>query len=49
MIALLYDPFFFFKPHFQEAYKRSNNWLPPPWAIVALIVLGFNEFMLLLK
>ncbi|XP_024022750.1 protein ROOT HAIR DEFECTIVE 3 homolog 2 isoform X1 [Morus notabilis] len=33
----------------QEAYKRSNNWLPPPWAIVALIVLGFNEFMLLLK
>ncbi|KAI4296630.1 hypothetical protein L6164_036575 [Bauhinia variegata] len=33
----------------QEAYKRSNNWLPPPWAIVAMIVLGFNEFMLLLK
>ncbi|GMN60304.1 hypothetical protein TIFTF001_029405 [Ficus carica] len=33
----------------QEAHKRSNNWLPPPWAIVALIVLGFNEFMLLLK
>ncbi|OIV91903.1 hypothetical protein TanjilG_17895 [Lupinus angustifolius] len=33
----------------QEAYKRSNNWLPPPWAIVAMLVLGFNEFMLLLK
>ncbi|GER36830.1 protein ROOT HAIR DEFECTIVE 3 homolog [Striga asiatica] len=33
----------------QEAYKRSNNWLPPPWAILAMIVLGFNEFMLLLK
>ncbi|XP_021887568.1 protein ROOT HAIR DEFECTIVE 3 homolog 2-like [Carica papaya] len=33
----------------QEAYKRSNNWLPPPWAIVAMVVLGFNEFMLLLK
>ncbi|XP_059638453.1 protein ROOT HAIR DEFECTIVE 3-like [Cornus florida] len=33
----------------QEASKRSNNWLPPPWAIVALIVLGFNEFMTLLR
>ncbi|VVA22668.1 PREDICTED: ROOT HAIR [Prunus dulcis] len=33
----------------QEAHKRSNNWLPPPWAIMAMIVLGFNEFMLLLK
>lgn len=33
----------------QEAYKRSNNWLPPPWAIVAMIILGFNEFMLLLR
>ncbi|KAK3188901.1 hypothetical protein Dsin_028462 [Dipteronia sinensis] len=33
----------------QEAHKRSNNWLPPPWAIVAMVVLGFNEFMLLLK
>ncbi|EXC09146.1 hypothetical protein L484_005098 [Morus notabilis] len=32
-----------------EANKRNNNWLPPPWAIVALIVLGFNEFMTLLK
>ncbi|KAI8524674.1 hypothetical protein RHMOL_Rhmol13G0166300 [Rhododendron molle] len=33
----------------QEAYKKSNNWLPPPWAILAMIVLGFNEFMLLLN
>ncbi|MBA0598226.1 hypothetical protein Gorai_007999, partial [Gossypium raimondii] len=33
----------------QEAYKQSNNWLPPPWAIVAMVVLGFNEFMLLLR
>ncbi|BBG98856.1 Root hair defective 3 GTP-binding protein [Prunus dulcis] len=33
----------------QEANKRNNNWLPPPWAIVALIVLGFNEFMTLLR
>ncbi|KAF9690147.1 hypothetical protein SADUNF_Sadunf01G0165600 [Salix dunnii] len=33
----------------QEAHKRNNNWLPPPWAIVALAVLGFNEFMTLLR
>ncbi|XP_070677380.1 protein ROOT HAIR DEFECTIVE 3 homolog 2-like isoform X3 [Malus domestica] len=33
----------------QEAHKRSNNWLPPPWAIMAMIVLGFNEFMMLLN
>ncbi|EPS65304.1 hypothetical protein M569_09474, partial [Genlisea aurea] len=33
----------------QEASRRSNNWLPPPWAIVAMILLGFNEFMTLLR
>ncbi|KAM7274226.1 hypothetical protein ACFE04_028890 [Oxalis oulophora] len=33
----------------QEANKRNNNWLPPPWAIVALFILGFNEFMTLLR
>ncbi|PPR80755.1 hypothetical protein GOBAR_AA39958 [Gossypium barbadense] len=33
----------------KEANKRSNNWLPPPWAIVALIILGFNEFLTLLR
>ncbi|KAG5248636.1 protein ROOT HAIR DEFECTIVE [Salix suchowensis] len=33
----------------QEAHKRNNNWLPPPWAIAALVVLGFNEFMTLLR
>ncbi|KAG5011588.1 hypothetical protein JHK82_023782 [Glycine max] len=22
----------------QEAYKRSNNWLPPPWAIMAMAI-----------
>lgn len=33
----------------QEASKRSNNWMPPPWAIVAILVLGFNEFMTLLR
>ncbi|KAK8469738.1 hypothetical protein PHAVU_005G159600 [Phaseolus vulgaris] len=33
----------------QEANNRSNNWLPPPWAIVALLILGFNEFMTVLR
>ncbi|OIT30641.1 protein root hair defective 3 [Nicotiana attenuata] len=33
----------------QEASRRSNNWLPPPWPTVALVVLGFNEFMTLLR
>ncbi|KAI3894093.1 hypothetical protein MKX03_013290 [Papaver bracteatum] len=32
----------------QEANKR-NNWIPPPWAILALVVLGVNEFMTLLR
>ncbi|KAH9664993.1 protein ROOT HAIR DEFECTIVE 3 [Citrus sinensis] len=32
-----------------EANKRNNNWLPPPWAIAAMMVLGFNEFMTLLR
>ncbi|XP_068634608.1 protein ROOT HAIR DEFECTIVE 3-like [Aristolochia californica] len=33
----------------QEAHQRSNNWLPPPWAICAMLILGFNEFMLILR
>ncbi|WCJ28177.1 Protein ROOT HAIR DEFECTIVE 3 [Euphorbia peplus] len=33
----------------QEGHKRSNIWLPPPWAIAAILILGFNEFMMLLK
>ncbi|KAL7140299.1 hypothetical protein ABFS83_09G111900 [Erythranthe nasuta] len=33
----------------QEASRRNNNWLPPPWAILALLILGFNEFMTLLR
>ncbi|RDX65384.1 Protein ROOT HAIR DEFECTIVE 3-like 1, partial [Mucuna pruriens] len=32
-----------------EANNRNNNWLPPPWAIVALLLLGFNEFMTVLR
>ncbi|GJZ98046.1 root hair defective 3-like protein, partial [Tanacetum coccineum] len=31
-----------------EAFKR-NNWLPPPWATAAMVVLGFNEFMTLFE
>ncbi|KAL0701604.1 hypothetical protein Bca4012_057726 [Brassica carinata] len=33
----------------EEANNRGSNWLPPPWAILALIILGFNEFMTLLR
>ncbi|KAJ1279210.1 hypothetical protein BS78_04G138000 [Paspalum vaginatum] len=33
----------------QEANKRNNNWLPPPWALAAMAILGFNEFMTLLR
>eukprot|EP00850_Spirogloea_muscicola_P005913 SM000027S09694 [mRNA] locus=s27:791318:812741:+ [translate_table: standard] len=28
----------------QEASRRKAMWLPPPWAMVAMFVLGFNEF-----
>lgn len=40
---------FFFECLFQEANKRNNSVLPPPWAIAAMLVLGFNEFMTLLR
>ena len=33
----------------QEANKRNNKWLPPPWALDAFTILGFNEFMTLLR
>ncbi|URD87803.1 GTP-binding protein that may be involved in cell development (By similarity) [Musa troglodytarum] len=33
----------------EEANKRNNSMLPPPWAIVAILILGFNEFMILLR
>ncbi|KAK1307515.1 Protein ROOT HAIR DEFECTIVE 3 [Acorus calamus] len=33
----------------QDAHRRNNNWLPPPWAMAAIFVLGFNEFMALLR
>ncbi|KAG6514998.1 hypothetical protein ZIOFF_025376 [Zingiber officinale] len=33
----------------QEAHKRSNSVLPPPWAILAILILGFNELMVLFR
>ncbi|KAF0896715.1 hypothetical protein E2562_027058 [Oryza meyeriana var. granulata] len=33
----------------QEAHRRSNNWLPPAWTILLLAILGYNEFMFLLR
>ncbi|XP_042417729.1 protein ROOT HAIR DEFECTIVE 3-like isoform X1 [Zingiber officinale] len=33
----------------QEAHKRSNSALPPPWAILAIAILGFNELMVLMR
>ncbi|WOK91769.1 protein ROOT HAIR DEFECTIVE 3-like [Canna indica] len=33
----------------QEAHKRSHSVLPPPWAILAIAILGFNELMTLLR
>lgn len=33
----------------QEANKQNSSWLPPPWVTVALVILGFNEFMTLLR
>nr|GEY08317.1 protein root hair defective 3-like [Tanacetum cinerariifolium] len=28
----------------QEASKRNNNWLPPPWAIASMVLDIFGEF-----
>ncbi|XP_077227328.1 protein ROOT HAIR DEFECTIVE 3-like [Tasmannia lanceolata] len=33
----------------QEAHRRGNNGLPSPWVILVMVVLGFNEFMLILN
>ncbi|CAD6267066.1 unnamed protein product [Miscanthus lutarioriparius] len=33
----------------QQAHRRGNSKLPPPWAIVAIAILGFNEIMVLLR
>jgi hypothetical protein len=33
----------------QEAKRHGNNWLPPPWAIAAMLVLGFNQLMTVLR
>ncbi|CAI7856922.1 unnamed protein product [Closterium sp. NIES-54] len=47
---LLVSPPAFPVPHpSQEASRRNNAWLPPPWAILAMVVLGWNEFMAVLR
>ncbi|TVU25032.1 hypothetical protein EJB05_27508, partial [Eragrostis curvula] len=33
----------------QEAHRLSKNWLPPAWTILLLAILGYNEFMFLLR
>ncbi|XP_066338286.1 protein ROOT HAIR DEFECTIVE 3 homolog 2-like isoform X1 [Miscanthus floridulus] len=33
----------------QEAHRRSKSWLPPAWTILLLAILGYNEFMFLLR
>uniref|UniRef100_A0A0E0RA61 GB1/RHD3-type G domain-containing protein n=1 Tax=Oryza rufipogon TaxID=4529 RepID=A0A0E0RA61_ORYRU len=33
----------------QEAHRRSNNWLPPAWTVLLLAILGYNEFIFLLR
>ncbi|PKA58289.1 Protein root hair defective 3 like 2 [Apostasia shenzhenica] len=33
----------------QVALRGRNSWLPPAWAIAAILILGFNEFMMLLR
>ncbi|XP_044946750.1 protein ROOT HAIR DEFECTIVE 3 homolog 1-like [Hordeum vulgare subsp. vulgare] len=33
----------------QQAHRRGNGRLPPPWAMVAMAVLGFDEIMMLLR
>ncbi|KAJ1255931.1 hypothetical protein BS78_K130400 [Paspalum vaginatum] len=33
----------------QEAQRHSKNWLPPAWTILLLAILGYNEFMFLLR
>ncbi|XP_044454082.1 protein ROOT HAIR DEFECTIVE 3 homolog 1 [Triticum aestivum] len=33
----------------QQAHMRGNGRLPPPWAMVAITVLGFDEIMMLLS
>uniref|UniRef100_A0ACD5YL81 Uncharacterized protein n=1 Tax=Avena sativa TaxID=4498 RepID=A0ACD5YL81_AVESA len=33
----------------QQAHKHANGGMPPPWAMVAIAILGFNEIMTLLR
>ncbi|EMS57128.1 Protein ROOT HAIR DEFECTIVE 3-like protein 1 [Triticum urartu] len=38
-----------FDEPWQQAHMRGNGRLPPPWAMVAITVLGFDEIMMLLR
>ncbi|KAL9263229.1 ROOT HAIR DEFECTIVE 3-like protein [Drosera capensis] len=40
---------FITETEYTEASKRSNSRLPPAWAIFAMLLLGFNEIMALLR
>ncbi|KAL1533455.1 Cell wall protein rhd3 [Salvia divinorum] len=33
----------------QEASRKNNNWLPHPWFILALVVVGLDDFMWCLR
>ncbi|KAK8931026.1 Protein ROOT HAIR DEFECTIVE 3 [Platanthera zijinensis] len=33
----------------QASHRRNNSRLPPPWAVIVMFALGFNEFMTLLR
>ncbi|KAL5651738.1 hypothetical protein ACJX0J_037196, partial [Zea mays] len=33
----------------EQAHRRGNSKLPPPWAIMAIAILGFNEIMVLIR
>ncbi|KAK8447911.1 hypothetical protein SEVIR_8G174100v4 [Setaria viridis] len=33
----------------QESHRRSKNWLPPAWTVLLLAILGYNEFMFLVR
>eukprot|EP00244_Chara_vulgaris_P007610 TRINITY_DN2836_c0_g2_i1.p1 TRINITY_DN2836_c0_g2~~TRINITY_DN2836_c0_g2_i1.p1 ORF type:complete len:399 (-),score=90.90 TRINITY_DN2836_c0_g2_i1:1116-2138(-) len=33
----------------QELARKNNSWLPPKWAVIAMLVLGFNEMMAVVR
>lgn len=46
-LFLMFD--FTFCLSLQQAHRRGNSKLPPPWAIAAIAILGFNEIMVVLR